>query len=60
MTLSGFGVRSLSGVLVQLVAGDSRKEGRVEVFLNGEWGSVCDAGWNDVNAAVVCRQQGFS
>ncbi|KAM3605874.1 uncharacterized protein V6R79_006389 [Siganus canaliculatus] len=48
------------GPLVRLLAGESRKEGRVEVFINGQWGSVCDDGWNDVNAAVVCRQLGFT
>nr|XP_055032246.1 neurotrypsin [Misgurnus anguillicaudatus] len=49
-----------TGPLVRLVGGDNRKEGRVEVFLNGEWGGVCDHGWNDVNAAIVCRQLGFT
>ncbi|MCI4384391.1 hypothetical protein PGIGA_G00038120 [Pangasianodon gigas] len=53
-------VPETTGPLVRLAGGDGRKEGRVEIFLNGEWGSVCDHGWNDVNAAVVCRQLGFT
>lgn len=48
----------LSGPLLRLVGGSSSKEGRVEVYLHGDWGSICDSGWNDLNAAVVCRQLG--
>ncbi|GAB1603362.1 scavenger receptor cysteine-rich type 1 protein M130-like, partial [Argonauta hians] len=49
-----------SNLTVRLVAGKSSGEGRVEVFFNGKWGTVCDDGWNENSALVVCRMLGYN
>ena len=47
---------------IQLVDGASAFEGRVEVCVGGQWGTVCCITgfmWGPREAEVVCRQSGI-
>ena len=48
---------------IRLVGGaksSSFHSGRVEVFIHGQWGTVCDNSWSSNDARVVCRRLGYT
>lgn len=47
------------GPVVRLVNGTGPHEGRVEVFYDNLWGTVCDDKWDKLDGVVVCKMLGY-
>ena len=45
---------------IRLVGGSNDAEGRVELFVDGQWTAICDEGWSLPDAAVACNHLGYS
>ncbi|KAI9522113.1 hypothetical protein NQZ68_039292 [Dissostichus eleginoides] len=57
----GRGGRKLRAGSVRLVTTDGLSDrGRLEIFIRGEWGTVCDDLFTSKAGSVVCRQLGFT
>ena len=48
------------GGSIRLAAGSNPMQGRVELCINGQWGTVTHDGWSALDALVACKQAGFA
>ncbi|XP_041347093.1 macrophage scavenger receptor types I and II-like, partial [Gigantopelta aegis] len=49
----------MTSLQVRLVNGSSQYEGRVEVFYDNQWGTLCDDNFSYRGATVICRMLGL-
>ena len=45
--------------MIRLQGGDYSNEGRVEVYCNGQWGTICSTGFDYTDANTICKQLGY-
>ena len=45
---------------IRLAGRSYNNVGRIELCVNGTWGTVCDTSFDNKDASVVCRQLGYS
>ncbi len=60
LTLSGAQFGPIEGEIRLNTGGDSRPfSGRLEIYINNQWGTVCDDGFQQTEAERACRQLGL-
>uniref|UniRef100_A0A1X7U1M5 SRCR domain-containing protein n=1 Tax=Amphimedon queenslandica TaxID=400682 RepID=A0A1X7U1M5_AMPQE len=45
--------------MIRLQGGNYSNEGRVEVYCNGQWGTICSTGFGATDANTICKQLGY-
>ena len=46
--------------MIRLQGGSYSNQGRVEVYCNGQWGTICDDGFSSTDANTICKQLGYT
>ena len=46
--------------MIRLQEGSYSNQGRVEVYCNGQWGTICDNEFDSADANTICKQLGYS
>ena len=46
--------------MIRLQGGTNSNQGRVEVYCNGQWGTICDDGFGSTDAESICKQLGYN
>lgn len=44
---------------LRITSGFTENRGRLEIYHKGEWGTVCDNHFDNVDAGVACKQLGY-
>ena len=45
--------------MIRLQGGSYSNQGRVEVYCNGQWGTICNDGFGYYDAISICKQLGY-
>ena len=46
--------------MIRFQGGNYCNKGHVEVYCNGQWGAICDDGFDFNDTLVLCKQLGYS